>query len=86
MWPAIFCDFSGVWHAVPVAGAPADESCAACRFWRPPDDAYSADAPGSCRRNSPSPETDVASYTTLRATWPETLAGDWCGDHEGRMG
>lgn len=63
----------------PCAGAVATmEQCSNCRFWAGLED-DGAWIQRSCRRHAP--VTTESHYRgRVETTWPETLAGAWCGD------
>jgi len=51
--------------------------CSSCRYW----DSV-ASSRGLCRRNAPrSHMVAVGTDLSIEARWPETVAGDWCGQH-----
>lgn len=56
-------------------------TCSTCLHWRPPAEG----AQGGCHRRSPQPMLTLATLTThprWLAIWPETLAGETCGEHQ----
>jgi len=53
------------------------ENCCTCRFWDPGNSTR-----GLCRRNAPRAHMGpIGSEVAVQALWPETAAGDWCGQH-----
>ncbi len=61
-----------------------DRTCEGCAFWK-----QVAGNVGQCRRRSPQPA--MASLVpdngpgTWRASWPDTLEDDWCGEFSPRV-
>lgn len=55
------------------------ETCAKCRYWDPVEN--TDNGRGECRRLSPRWHPD-AMYGGVEASWPQTIAGDWCGEYE----
>lgn len=58
-------------------------ACSTCCYWQRPDrQSYGFDGDrvqtGQCRRMPPIP---MMTEKGLRATWPLTLDGHWCGEH-----
>ncbi len=59
-----------------------EETCASCCFWRDQNAWWG----GQCRIAAPSlPDPEkVPSYDKAKATWPQTKADDFCGEHQWR--
>lgn len=51
--------------------------CSSCQWWSSNDDSS-----GECCRYAPRPFNHPVTETQRFATWPLTLAGDYCGEHQ----
>ncbi len=59
----------------------AKDCCASCRFWGGPAPRDVHERSG-CQRHAP---TRLGTETMNRGDrWPQTYAGEWCGDYERR--
>ncbi len=72
-------------------------TCATCRFWEPPDPGYLNISLGECRAQHPKrsgwwetghgkmcDDGQLRCPSRWRAGWPETVADQWCGEHQER--
>jgi hypothetical protein len=56
------------------------DTCAHCAYWKP-----QASDNGECRRQPPQAITfKVDSETKFETRFPETMAGDWCGEFKAK--
>ena len=68
------------------ASATRNESCRACRFWRPGRvDARGPDW-GECRRMPPSLPAIEEEKLVHVGLWPHTQGDDWCGEWQAAGG